>query len=41
MAPEAMEAAETKSTDEAGTSGANMGRAMMGWTVGMEALGSP
>ena len=27
--------------DVLGTSGENMGRERMGWTVGMEALGSP
>lgn len=41
MAPEEREEAETKRTEEEGTSGANMGREMMGWTVGIEALGSP
>lgn len=39
--PEEMEASETKRMDVWGTSGANMGRLMMGCTVGMEALGSP
>ncbi len=41
MVPDSMEAWETKRTEVEGTRGANMGRAMMGWTVGMEALGSP
>ena len=38
---ESIEAAETKVMDVLGTRGANMGRMRMGWTVGMEALGSP
>jgi hypothetical protein len=39
--PELMEASETKRMDVCGTNGANMGREIMGWTVGIEALGSP
>ena len=39
--PEEMEASETKRMDVWGTRGANMGREMMGCTVGIEALGSP
>lgn len=41
MAPDSMELAETKRMLVSRTRGANMGRAMMGSTVGMEALGSP
>lgn len=41
IVPEEMEEAETKRMEVEGTRGANMGRAMMGWTVGIEALGSP
>ena len=41
MVPDVMEASETKRMLVCGTRGANMGRAMMGCTVGIEALGSP
>lgn len=41
MAPDVMEDCETKRMEVLGTNGANMGRAMMGCTVGMEAFGSP
>lgn len=36
-----MEDSETKRMDVDGTRGANIGRPMIGCTVGMEALGSP
>lgn len=39
--PCSMDAWLTKRMEVEGTSGANMGRAMTGCTVGMEALGSP
>lgn len=39
--PDVMDDSETKRIDVWGTSGANIGREIMGWTVGMEALGSP
>ena len=41
MVPEEMEAWETNVMLDEGTRGANMGRIMIGSTVGMEALGSP
>lgn len=41
MLPLEMEEADTKRMEVEGTSGANMGRAMMGWTVGIDAFGSP
>lgn len=41
MTPEEMDACETKVMLLCGTSGANIGRMMMGSTVGIEALGSP
>ena len=40
-APESMLALDTNVIEVAGTMGANMGRMMMGSTVGIEALGSP
>ncbi len=39
--PEVMDEEETKRTEVSGTKGANMGRAIMGCTVGIDALGSP
>jgi len=39
--PDVMEDSETKRMEVEGTRGANMGREIMGWTVGMDALGSP
>jgi hypothetical protein len=41
ITPEEMDAWDTKVMLDCGTKGANMGRMMMGSTVGMEALGSP
>jgi hypothetical protein len=41
IAPEEIEDSETKVTHLEGTYGANIGRAMIGWIVGIEALGSP
>ena len=41
MLPDEMDDSETKRMDVDGTRGANMGRPIMGWTVGMDALGSP
>ena len=41
MAPEEIEEAETKRMLVEGTRGENMGREMIGWTVGIEAFGSP
>lgn len=41
MFPDEMDDSETKRIEEDGTSGANIGRPIIGWTVGIDAFGSP
>lgn len=41
MLPDEIDDSETKRMDVEGTRGANIGRPMIGCTVGIDALGSP
>ena len=41
MFPDDIDDSETKRIEDDGTSGANIGRPMIGCTVGIEAFGSP
>jgi len=41
MFPDDIDDSETKRIEDEGTSGANIGRPMIGCTVGIEAFGSP